>query len=119
MESNMNVRLPAKALTARSLVETTVFQSGNSQAIRIPKEFQFDAKRVEIYREGQSIVLRPVAGTAAEALAGLAPLSAAECEALDLAMAQSDDLVALDEPLPNVRPKPKRPSTVQQSAPKA
>jgi antitoxin VapB len=115
----MNARLPAKALKTRSLVETTVFQSGNSQAIRIPKEFQFDAKRVEIYREGQSIVLRPVAGTAAEALAGLAPLSAAECQALDLAMEQSDDLLALDEPLPEALLKPKRSSAAPRGAPKA
>ena len=44
----MNAPTPTKALKPRSLAETTVFQSGNSQAIRIPKEFQFDAKRVEI-----------------------------------------------------------------------
>lgn len=115
----MNAPTPTKALKSRSLVETTVFQSGNSQAIRIPKEFQFDAKRVEIYRDGQSIVLRPVAATAAEALADLAPLSAAEGRALDMAMEPSDDLLALDEPLPEVDLQPKRSSPAPRNAPKA
>jgi antitoxin VapB len=104
MESAMNARIPAPALKTRKPVETMVFQSGNSQAIRIPKEFQFETKRVEIYREGQSLVLRPVAATAADALAGLAPLSEADCQALDLAMATSSDLLDLDEPDPQVTP---------------
>ena len=94
----MNARLPSKAMPKRSLVETTVFQSGNSQAIRIPKEFQFHTKRVEIFREGNAIVLRPLPTTAAEALADLPPLSAAEGQALDQAMGHLDDLLALDEP---------------------
>lgn len=94
----MNAHLPSKAIPKRSLVETTVFQSGNSQAIRIPKEFQFHTKRVEIFREGNAIVLRPLPTTAAEALADLAPLSPAEGLALDQAMGHLDDLLALDEP---------------------
>jgi len=36
-----------------------VFRSGNSQAVRLPKEFQLDAKEVEIFRRGDEIVLRP------------------------------------------------------------
>jgi len=94
----MNARLPSKAIPKRSLVETTVFQSGNSQAIRIPKEFQFTTKRVEIFREGNAIVLRPLPTTASEALGDLPPLSAADGLALDQAMAHLDDLLALDEP---------------------
>ncbi|MCB8746946.1 AbrB/MazE/SpoVT family DNA-binding domain-containing protein [Rhodoferax sp. U2-2l] len=105
----MNARLPNKAMPKRSLVETTVFQSGNSQAIRIPKEFQFHTKRVEIFREGNAIVLRPLPTTAAEALADLAPLSAAEGLALDQAMGHLDDLLALDEPPSD--PLPRRSST--------
>lgn len=35
-----------------------VFQSGNSQAVRLPKEFRFAAKQVEIFRRGDEIVLR-------------------------------------------------------------
>ena len=38
---------------------TKVFQSGNSQAVRIPREFQFDVAEVEIERHGDGIVLRP------------------------------------------------------------
>ena len=36
-----------------------VFRSGNSQAVRIPREFQFDTDEVEIERRGDEIVLRP------------------------------------------------------------
>lgn len=35
-----------------------VFKSGNSQAVRLPKEFRLDATEVEIYRRGDEIVLR-------------------------------------------------------------
>lgn len=35
-----------------------VFQSGNSQAVRLPKEFRFDATEVEIFRRGDEVVLR-------------------------------------------------------------
>lgn len=41
-----------------------VFQSGNSQAVRLPKEFRFDVDEVEIYRRGDEIVLRAVAPSA-------------------------------------------------------
>jgi antitoxin VapB len=37
-----------------------IFQSGNSQAVRLPKEFRFDADQVEIFRQGNDIVLRQV-----------------------------------------------------------
>ncbi len=36
-----------------------VFRSGNSQAVRIPREFQFDTDEVEIERRGGEIILRP------------------------------------------------------------
>ncbi len=36
-----------------------VFQSGNSQAIRLPKEFRFDVDQVEVTREGDAVILRP------------------------------------------------------------
>ena len=35
-----------------------IFKSGNSQAVRLPKEFRIDAKEVEIFRRGEEIVLR-------------------------------------------------------------
>jgi antitoxin VapB len=40
-----------------------VFKSGNLQAVRLPKEFQIDAKEVEIFKENGSLILRPVAKT--------------------------------------------------------
>ena len=36
-----------------------VFKSGNSQAVRIPKEFQIEGAEVEILRQGASLLLRP------------------------------------------------------------
>lgn len=35
-----------------------VFRSGNSQAVRLPKEFRLSSKEVEIFRRGDEIVLR-------------------------------------------------------------
>jgi len=35
-----------------------VFKSGNSQAVRIPAEFQFDTDEVEIFRRDDELVLR-------------------------------------------------------------
>lgn len=37
-----------------------VFKSGNSQAVRIPKEFHLEDDEVEIRRRGDSLVLRPM-----------------------------------------------------------
>jgi antitoxin VapB len=35
-----------------------VFMSGNSQAVRLPKEFRLNSSEVEIFRRGDEIVLR-------------------------------------------------------------
>ncbi|MGV6816722.1 MAG: antitoxin [Thiotrichales bacterium] len=40
------------------MTTTRVFKSGNSQAVRIPQEFQFDVNEVEIFRRGDEIILR-------------------------------------------------------------
>ena len=37
-----------------------VFKSGNSQAVRLPKEFRFKGKEVEISKRGEEVVLREV-----------------------------------------------------------
>ncbi len=37
---------------------TRVFKSGNSQAVRIPREFQLDVSEVEIFQRGEELVLR-------------------------------------------------------------
>ena len=74
------------------MTETTVFQSGNSQAVRLPKEFRFTAKTVEIFRRGDEVVLREKKRTFAEALATLPPISAASRAAFSEAMVQARDL---------------------------
>lgn len=40
------------------MITTRVFKSGNSQAVRIPREFQLDVDEVEILRRGDEIILR-------------------------------------------------------------
>ena len=40
------------------MTTTRVFKSGNSQAVRIPKEFQFDVDELEIFKRGNEVVLR-------------------------------------------------------------
>jgi len=35
-----------------------VFKSGNSQAIRLPKEFRLKVTQVELVRQGEDIVIR-------------------------------------------------------------
>ncbi len=59
-----------------------VFQSGNSQAVRLPKEFRLNVEQVEIYRRGNEIVLREVPANAAAVFDLLTQLPAdflAEC----------------------------------------
>ena len=74
--------------------ETTVFQSGNSQAVRLPKEFRFSSKTVEIFRRGNEIVLREKPRTLGELLDSLPPITEEEAAQWDAA------LVAIKEPLP-------------------
>lgn len=53
-----------------------VFQSGNSQAVRLPKEFRFDVDQVEIFRRGDEIVLRAARVNGAEVFDAIARLPA-------------------------------------------
>ena len=58
------------------MIHARVFQSGNSQAVRLPKEFRFQSEQVEIFRRGDEIVLREIPLNAAaifDALAKLPP----------------------------------------------
>ena len=51
-----------------------IFQSGNSQAVRLPKNFRFDVDQVEIYRRGDEVILRAMPRNATaifDALVGL------------------------------------------------
>jgi virulence-associated protein VagC len=72
----MNARLPTSALQASAFSqekESTVFKSGNSQAVRIPKEFQFSSRFVRIIQRNNELIIRPKYKTAAEILANLPP----------------------------------------------
>lgn len=38
-----------------------VFWSGRSQAVRLPREYRFDADEVRIRRRGKAVILEPIA----------------------------------------------------------
>lgn len=58
-------------------MKTRVFQSGNSQAIRIPKEIQFERLDIEyeIERQGDQIIVRPVPPPLTDVLSRFAAFS--------------------------------------------
>lgn len=51
-----------------------IFKSGNSQAVRLPKEFRFRVKEVEISRRGDEIVLREPKRSLVDAFEALASM---------------------------------------------
>jgi antitoxin VapB len=55
---------------------TKVFRSGNSQAVRIPRQYRLDTDEVEIVRRGDELVLRKPAKSLSQAFDLLAGLSA-------------------------------------------
>ncbi len=54
---------------------TRVFQSGNSQAVRLPREFRLDEEEVFIRKEGNTILITPRPKTWEGFLQGCEPLS--------------------------------------------
>ena len=76
------------------MTETTVFQSGNSQAVRLPKDFRFKSKTVEIFRRGNEVVLREKVRTLGELLDSLPPITDEGRADLDAMMA------VIREPVP-------------------
>ncbi|EAR23327.1 antitoxin [Nitrococcus mobilis] len=60
-----------------------VFQSGNSQAVRLPKEFRFESSEVEIFRRGDEVVLREKRRNLAEAFDRLTELPDDMIEAIE------------------------------------
>lgn len=73
---------------------TTVrlFKNGRSQAVRIPKEFEFDAKEVHITRREGGLFLYPRKSEAWANVRGVAEESAAYPESLPAATEQKRDL---------------------------
>ena len=47
-----------KAKTPKSMY-ARIFMTGNSQAVRLPREFRFNVDQVAIRREGDNIILSP------------------------------------------------------------
>ena len=56
------------------MVTARVFKSGNSQAVRLPKQFRFDSDEVEIFRRGEEVILREKPRTMARAFEIIASL---------------------------------------------
>jgi antitoxin VapB len=54
---------------------TKVFKSGNSLAVRLPKEFHFQGEIVEIFKRGNDVVIREVPRNLSEAFNLLIQLS--------------------------------------------
>ena len=50
-----------------------VFQSGNSQAVRLPKAFRFNTDEVAIFRRGDEVVLREKRPSLSDVLDPLPP----------------------------------------------
>ena len=40
-----------------------LFQNGNSQAVRLPKEFRMPGNEVKIYKKGNQIIIEPLETT--------------------------------------------------------
>jgi len=59
-----------------------VFKSGNSQAVRLPKEFRVDSEELEIFRRGDEIVLREKPRGMARAFELIANLDI-DCDAIE------------------------------------
>jgi len=75
------------------LIVHRVFRTGNSQAVRIPKEFRLDTNRVEIYRnaEGDLVLHQVAADRGATLLQALQALQAFDPSFADLLIADRQD----------------------------
>lgn len=46
-------------MTMKEIATAKLFKNGNSQAIRLPKQFRFEGDEVLIHREGKKLVVEP------------------------------------------------------------
>ena len=83
----MSTKTPTP-VTRPQVAMTTVFTSGNSQAVRLPKEFRFSSKQVSIEKRGDEIVLRERKLTLGELLKSLPVLTCEEAREWDGIMAE-------------------------------
>ena len=61
--------------TLEVYLRAKVFKSGNSQAVRLPKEFRVNSAELEIVRRDDEIVLRPIRKDLSQIFDALAGLS--------------------------------------------
>ncbi len=43
----------------KEIITAKLFKNGNSQAVRLPKEFRFEGDEVLIRREGRKVIIEP------------------------------------------------------------
>lgn len=60
---------PGGVHTFRIMTVAKIFKHGNSQAVRLPKEFRLEGTEVEISRVGRVVILRPTRISYADAMA--------------------------------------------------
>ena len=75
-------------------IVTTLFKTGGSMAVRIPKKFRLKSRKVTLEQKGSSIVIKPVNPSLSDAFSLLADLPAdvyAE-ERVDLPPQSRDEL---------------------------
>ena len=46
--------------TMGDIARAKIFMHGRSQAVRLPKEFRLPGQEVEVFRQGDDVVLRPL-----------------------------------------------------------
>ena len=56
------------------MAKARVFKSGNSQAVRLPKEFRFEVDEVDISRRGSEVILRSPKRSLSRAFEALASM---------------------------------------------
>jgi len=55
--------------------QVRLFRNGGNQALRIPREFEFDLEEVSVRREGTRLIIEPIVQeTLAQVLASLEPI---------------------------------------------
>jgi antitoxin VapB len=72
--SSRGVAEPPPPPYAHEPATARVFQSGNSQAVRLPKQFRLRSNEVQIFRRGRDIVLREKPAKLSELLSSLPEL---------------------------------------------
>lgn len=59
--SVMRILLPFAIYRERIMNTATLFQSGPSQAVRLPEAYRFTGNQVRIRRHGPGVILEPIA----------------------------------------------------------